>query len=145
MPKFLLQYEGAVLKEIPITKADITVGRKPDNDIVIDNPTVSGHHCKITMVGDTFFVEDLNSSNGVFLNAKKIMKSGLKNNDVIGVAKHALKFVDERFPQESTIPPPPSAPSAPPSPPRPVREMPSSPSAPPSCRGPFSGVGVGDA
>jgi pSer/pThr/pTyr-binding forkhead associated (FHA) protein len=96
MPKFLLQYEGAVIKEIPITKADTTVGRKPGNDIVIDNPTVSGHHCKITLAGDTFFVEDLNSSNGVFLNAKKIMKSGLKNNDVIGIAKHALKFIDER-------------------------------------------------
>src|SRR5215471_1817630 len=104
MPKFLLQYEGAVIKEIPITKGEITVGRKPDNDIVIDNPTVSGHHCKITLVGDTFFVEDLNSSNGVFLNAKKIMKSGLKHNDVIGIAKHALKFVDERAPD--LTPPP---------------------------------------
>lgn len=104
MPKFLLQYEGAVIKEIPITKEDITVGRKPDNDIVIDNPTISGHHCKITQVGDNFYVEDLNSSNGVFVNAKKIMKSGLKNNDVIGVAKHVLKFIDERV-QESTPPP----------------------------------------
>ena len=107
MPKFLLQYEGAVLKEIPITKSDITVGRKPDNDIVIDNPTVSGHHCRITVVEDTFIVEDLNSSNGVFLNAKKIMKSGLKNNDVIGIAKHALKFIDERAPKESPPPPAP--------------------------------------
>jgi pSer/pThr/pTyr-binding forkhead associated (FHA) protein len=96
MPKFVLQYEGAVIKEIPITKADTTVGRKADNDIVIDNPTVSGHHCKISLVGEEFFVEDLNSSNGVFLNAKKIMKSGLRNNDVIGIAKHALKFIDER-------------------------------------------------
>jgi FHA domain len=96
MPKLLLQYGGAVLKEIPITKEEITVGRRPDNDIVIDNPTVSGHHCKITLSGDSFFVEDLNSSNGVFVNAKKVMKSGLKDNDVIGIAKHALKFIDER-------------------------------------------------
>ena len=96
MPKFLLQYEGAVIKEIPDTKGEYTVGRKPDNDIVIDNPVVSSHHCKITQVGDTFFVEDLNSTNGVFLNAKKTIKSGLKHNDVIGIAKHALKFVDDR-------------------------------------------------
>ena len=96
MPKFLFQFEGAVIKEIPVTKGEITVGRKPDNDIVIDNPAVSGHHCKIVLVGDTFFVEDLNSTNGVFLNAKKIMKSGLKNDDVIGIAKHALKFIDDR-------------------------------------------------
>src|SRR5579863_5507498 len=105
MPKFLLQYEGAVIKEIPITKADITVGRLPDNDIVIDNPAVSGHHCKITLVADTFFVEDLNSSNGVFVNAKKTLKSGLKNNDVIGIAKHALKFIDDRPEAHATISP----------------------------------------
>jgi pSer/pThr/pTyr-binding forkhead associated (FHA) protein len=100
MPKFLLQFEGAVIKEIP-AKDEITVGRKPDNDVVIDNPAVSGHHCKIVRSGDGFFVEDLNSTNGVFLNAKKIVKSGLQNNDVIGIAKHALKFIDDR-PQEHT-------------------------------------------
>src|SRR5262245_49799096 len=104
MPKFLLQFEGAVIKEIP-TKGEITVGRKPDNDVVIDNPAVSGHHCRIVRDGDTFFVEDLRSTNGVFLNAKKVEKSGLQNNDVIGIAKHALKFVDER-PQTPFIPSP---------------------------------------
>src|SRR5438876_12276472 len=102
MPKLLLQYQGAVIKEIPITGSEVTVGRLPDNDIVIDNPAVSSHHCKITLMGDTFFVEDLNSSNGVFLNAKKTMKAGLKNNDVIGIVKHALKFVDDR--PAATIP-----------------------------------------
>ncbi len=96
MPKLLLQFGGAVIKEIPITKEEMTVGRRPDNDIVIDNPTVSGRHCKITLSGDGYFVEDLNSSNGVFVNAKKILKSGLRDNDVIGIAKHALKFVDDR-------------------------------------------------
>jgi pSer/pThr/pTyr-binding forkhead associated (FHA) protein len=102
MPKFLFQYEGAVIREIPVTKGEITVGRKPDNDIVIDNAAVSGHHCKISLVGDTFFVEDLNSTNGVFLNAKKTMKSGLKNNDVIAIGKHALKFIDDRT-QSNTV------------------------------------------
>src|SRR4051812_32776116 len=101
MPKFLFQYEGAVIKEIPVTKGEYTVGRKPDNDIVIDNSAVSGHHCKIMQVGDSFFIEDLNSTNGVFLNAKKTMKSGIRNNDIIGIGKHALKFVDDR-PQAAT-------------------------------------------
>jgi pSer/pThr/pTyr-binding forkhead associated (FHA) protein len=95
MPKFLLQLQGAIIKEIPVEKAEYIVGRLPDNDIVIDHPAVSGHHCKITLVGDTFFIEDLNSSNGVFLNAKKTLKSGLKNNDVIGIVKHTLKFIDD--------------------------------------------------
>ena len=96
MPKFLLQFQGAVIREFPVTKESLTVGRKAENDIVIDNPAVSGQHCKITLVGDTFFVEDLNSTNGIFLNEKKVMKSGLKNNDIIGIVKHALKFIDDR-------------------------------------------------
>jgi pSer/pThr/pTyr-binding forkhead associated (FHA) protein len=108
MPKLLLQFGGAVIKEIPITKHELTVGRRPDNDIVIDNPTVSGHHCKITMMGDLFFVEDLNSSNGVFVNAQKVDRLGLKNNDVISIAKHALKFIDERQQQEPVLEPAPA-------------------------------------
>lgn len=95
MPKFLLHKQGEIIKEIPVSKAEYTVGRLPDNDIVIDHPAVSGHHCKITLVEDTFFIEDLKSSNGVFLNAKKTFKSGLKNNDVIGIVKHTLKFIDD--------------------------------------------------
>ncbi len=110
MPKFLLQFQGAVIKEIPITKPEMTVGRTPDNDIVIDNPAVSSHHCKISQINDTYFVEDLNSTNGVFVNASKTMKAGLKDNDVIGIVKHALKFVDDR-PKEATLPP--QAPAAP--------------------------------
>jgi pSer/pThr/pTyr-binding forkhead associated (FHA) protein len=113
MPKLLLQFGGAVIKEIPITKHELTVGRRPDNDIVIDNPTVSGHHCKITMMGDLFFVEDQNSSNGVFVNAQKVDRLGLKNNDVISIAKHALKFIDERQPQEPVHEPLPASNSNP--------------------------------
>ena len=96
MPKLLLKFNAAVIKEIPIEKDTLSVGRKPDNDVVIDNPAVSGHHCKITLAGDTFFVEDLNSTNGVFVNGKKVMKSGLKHNDVVGIVKHALVFIDDR-------------------------------------------------
>jgi pSer/pThr/pTyr-binding forkhead associated (FHA) protein len=107
MPKFLLQFQGAVLREIP-AKDEITIGRKPDNDIVIDNPAVSAYHCKITPVGPAFFVEDLNSTNGVYVNAKKIERAALQNNDVIGIAKHAIQFIDER-PQQTggTMPVPP--------------------------------------
>src|SRR5271165_5170299 len=96
MPKLVLKFNAAILKEYDIEKTSIAVGRKPDNDIVIDNPAVSGHHCRITLAGDTFFVEDLNSTNGVFVNGKKVMKAGLKDNDVVGVVKHALVFLDDR-------------------------------------------------
>jgi predicted component of type VI protein secretion system len=106
MVKLQLQFQGAVIKEYPFTKSEMTVGRLSDNDIVIDYPAVSGHHCKLSLVGDGYFVEDLGSTNGVFVNANKTLKAGLKNNDVIGIVKHAIKFIDERAPKkEATIPP----------------------------------------
>ena len=109
MVKLQLQFQGAVIKEYTFTKSEMTVGRLPDNDIVIDYPAVSGHHCKLTLVADSYFVEDLGSTNGVFVNANKTLKSGLKNNDVIGIVKHAIKFIDERQKQATTPPPVPPA------------------------------------
>jgi len=95
MPKFLLQYQGALIRETPANET-VTVGRKPDNDIIIDNPAVSNHHCKITFTANTFFIEDLHSSNGLFLNGKRITQSQLQDKDVIVVGKHALQFIDDR-------------------------------------------------
>lgn len=95
MPKLLLKFNAAVIKEIAVDKPALSVGRKADNDIVIDNPAVSGHHCKILMKGDTYYVEDLESTNGTFVNEKRIMKAGLHDSDVIGVARHTLVFVEE--------------------------------------------------
>lgn len=94
MPKLLLKFNAAVIKEITVDKPSISVGRKPDNDIVIDNPAISGHHCKISLEGGTYYVEDLDSTNGTFVNEKRVKKSGLHHNDVVGVAKHALVFLD---------------------------------------------------
>jgi len=95
MPKLLLKFNAAVIKEIPFDKNSLAVGRKSDNDIVIDNPAVSGHHCRISVQGGTYFVEDLDSTNGTFVNGKRIKKSGLHHNDVVGVAKHALVFLED--------------------------------------------------
>ncbi len=107
MPKLLLKFNAAVIKEIPFDKDALTVGRKADNDIVIDNPAISGHHCRISVQGGTYFVEDLESTNGTFVNEKRIKKSGLHNNDVVGVAKHAIVFLEDAPPEP---PPPPPAP-----------------------------------
>lgn len=96
MPKLILKFETAVIKEIPISSSVVTVGRKSDNDVVIDHPAVSGHHCKVMLQGDTYFVEDLNSTNGTLMNGKKIIKAGLHNQDTIAIAKHSLVFVDDR-------------------------------------------------
>lgn len=107
MPKLLLKFNAAVIKEIPFDKPELTVGRKDDNDIVIDNPAISGHHCKVTLQGGTYMVEDLDSTNGTYVNEKRIKKSGLHHNDVVGLAKHALVFIEDA-PKEAAPPPPPA-------------------------------------
>ncbi len=96
MPKLLLKFETAVIKEIPVEKKAITVGRKSDNDIVLDNQAVSGYHCRISSSGNTFFVEDLASTNGTRVNGKKIIKAGLHHNDVVEIIKYSLVFINER-------------------------------------------------
>lgn len=102
MPKLLLKFNAAVIKEIPFEeKGSVSVGRKPDNDVVIDNPAISGHHCKISLEGGTYYVEDLESTNGTYVNQKRIKKSGLKHNDVVGLAKHALVFLEDNPPPEA--------------------------------------------
>jgi len=99
-PKLLLKFETAVLKEIPIQedKTVISIGRKDDNDIVIDNPAVSSHHCRIVKQGDSYVVEDLNSTNGTFIEGKKILKAELKNKLQFDVVKHSIVFINEDEP-----------------------------------------------
>lgn len=108
MPKLLLKFNAAVIKEINVSKDVLTVGRKPDNDIAIDNPAISGHHCRISLEGGTYYVEDLESTNGTFVNEKRIKKSGLHNNDVVGVAKHALVFMEDAPPAPTPAEPHPA-------------------------------------
>jgi len=107
VPKLLLKFHAAVIKEIPIEKTPVTIGRKPDNDIVIDNMAVSSHHARIVMQGDTYMVEDLQSTNGTFLNEKRILSSALQNNDTILLGQHSLQFVN---PQPVKPPEPPAEP-----------------------------------
>jgi pSer/pThr/pTyr-binding forkhead associated (FHA) protein len=93
MTKIILKFKDAVLKEFPVEKELITIGRKPDNDISIDNLAVSGHHARIFKAGDWFLIEDLDSLNGTFVNGKMIQESPLKNGDEVLIGKHVLKFV----------------------------------------------------
>lgn len=133
MPKIILKFEAAVLKELPMLSSSLTIGRKPDNDLIIDHPAISGHHARISFQGDTYFVEDLNSTNGTLVNDKKIIKAGLHNNDIVTLAKHTLIFVDEKPApakvSESVVPRA-AAPAVPPAPPAQISGTPSSP--PPS-------------
>jgi pSer/pThr/pTyr-binding forkhead associated (FHA) protein len=98
MAKILLKFNAAVIKEYPFTKNELTIGRKPDNDIVIDNPAVSGHHARIVRQGNDYLLEDLNSTNGTFLHDRKILKANVHHKDEVGIAKHSLVFVNEEEP-----------------------------------------------
>jgi pSer/pThr/pTyr-binding forkhead associated (FHA) protein len=90
MAKVLLKYKEAVVKEIDLDKEITTIGRKQDNDIVIDNQAVSGHHALIKTAGDALVIEDLSSLNGTYLNSQKISKAELFNGDVILIGVHTL-------------------------------------------------------
>ncbi len=94
MARLALTQNGAVVKEFPLNKERITVGRKANNDIQLDDPTVSGNHA-VFLVLQNVYVEDMNSTNGVLLNGKKVAKRQLNHGDVVNIGRHELKFIDD--------------------------------------------------
>jgi len=95
MAKLILSMDGLVLKEINLTKERTTIGRKPHNDIQIDNLAVSGEHAVIVTILEDSFLEDLGSTNGTVVNGQPIKKHFLQNNDIIELGKYKLKYVAE--------------------------------------------------
>lgn len=95
MAKLILTMGDRVVGEYALNKECLTIGRKPDNDIQIDNLAVSGHHAQIITILNDSFLEDLNSTNGTFVNSKSIKKHALSDGDVIAIGKHQLKYVNE--------------------------------------------------
>jgi pSer/pThr/pTyr-binding forkhead associated (FHA) protein len=95
MAKLILSFENTVLKTVKLDKERVTIGRRPDNDIQVDNLGVSGQHAVVTTLLNDSVIEDLNSTNGTLVNGQPITKHLLQDNDVIEVGKHKLKFVVE--------------------------------------------------
>lgn len=95
MAKLVLSLNGVVQGEYPLNKERIALGRKPDNDIQVDNLAVSGKHALIITILDDSFLEDLGSTNGTYVNGKLIKKHALRDGDVVGIGKHELKYVNE--------------------------------------------------
>jgi pSer/pThr/pTyr-binding forkhead associated (FHA) protein len=95
MARLVLSLDGQVMAEYNMNKERYTIGRLPDNDIRIDNSAVSGHHSLIINILNDSFLEDLNSTNGTYVNGKLIKKHALQHGDVITVGHHQLRFVED--------------------------------------------------
>jgi pSer/pThr/pTyr-binding forkhead associated (FHA) protein len=95
MAKLVLSLNGAVQGEFELDQERFTIGRKPENDIQIDNLAVSGKHSMIITILDDSFLEDLGSTNGTYVNGKLVKKHALKDGDVIAIGKHELKYANE--------------------------------------------------
>lgn len=169
MAKLILSLEGSMIREIPLDKERIMIGRKPSNEIQIENLAVSGEHaCIVTILNDSF-LEDMGSTNGTLVNGNPIKKHILQNNDVIEIGKYKLKYIAEapaaghgnedfektmilRAPPKAAAAPapakpvneaaPPPKPSTPPPTPRPVppAAKPATPSTPPAAAAPAAPV-----
>lgn len=95
MAKLILSMDGLVLKEIPLVNERTTIGRKPHNDIQIDNLAISGEHAVVITLMNDSFLEDLDSTNGTFVNGQPVKKHFLQDNDVIELGKYRLKYLAE--------------------------------------------------
>jgi pSer/pThr/pTyr-binding forkhead associated (FHA) protein len=92
MGKLIVSLEGVVIKEVQLTKDKTTLGRRPYNDVVIDNLAVSGEHAVLQIVGNDTFIEDLNSTNGTYINGKAVKKQLLAHNDTVEIGKYKIKY-----------------------------------------------------
>ena len=125
MGKLVVSLDGVVIKEVQITKDKTTLGRRPYNDMVIDNLAVSGEHAVLQMVGNDVFIEDLNSTNGTYINGKAVKKQLLAHNDTVEIGKYKIKYLTDdnadyektmiMRPSAATAPPPAFSPTRPPS------------------------------
>ncbi|WP_157265454.1 FHA domain-containing protein [Azohydromonas aeria] len=93
MGKLVVSLDGVVIKQVELTKDKTTLGRRPYNDIVIDNLAVSGEHAVLQTAGDLVFIEDLNSTNGTYINGRAIRRQQLAHNDTVEIGKYKLRYL----------------------------------------------------
>lgn len=90
--KLLLSFQGVLIREYPVDRPTLTIGRHQENDIVIDHMGVSGRHAQVTLEGPSVILTDLQSTNGTFVNGRRVERSELRPNDWITIGKHILTF-----------------------------------------------------
>ena len=95
MPKMVVAIDGVVIKEVPLTQERTTVGRRPYNDVVIDNLAVSGEHAVFVLSGDDVLLHDLGSTNGSYVNGKPVKQQTLRNGDLVEMGKYKIRFLQD--------------------------------------------------
>ena len=101
MSHLVVTLEDKLVGEFPISKEKMTIGRKPDNDICINNLAISSYHTQIITVLDSSFLEDLNSTNGTYVNARLVKKHALEDGDLIDVGNYRIRYVGNE-PQQAS-------------------------------------------
>jgi ribosome-associated protein YbcJ (S4-like RNA binding protein) len=101
MTKLIIKFNNDVVDHIDLKQGDMKIGRKPGSDIFLDNLSVSGEHANIFTIGEDSFLQDLSSTNGTFVNNKRITKHHLHNGDTVTIGKHTLIYVTEHAPPQS--------------------------------------------
>ncbi len=96
MPKLVLKFENAILQEVPVNAKEVSIGRSPDNALVIDNPAVSHYHARVFNEEGRMMLEDFGSLNGTFVNGQRVKMVTLKPGDSVGIGKHTIVVSDSR-------------------------------------------------
>ena len=94
MAKLVLKFENAILKEVSVGQSEVSIGRSPENSIVIDNPAVSNHHARVFYEEGRLMLQDFGSLNGTFVNGQRVKMAQLKSTDSIAIGKHTLYVAD---------------------------------------------------
>jgi general secretion pathway protein A len=97
--RILLASEGKTVGERELKPGRLVIGRTPDNDLQIDSKFISRHHCQIVTQQDSCLIEDLNSTNGIFVQSKRVRRHNLNDGDVVQVGQHEIMYIDERSPR----------------------------------------------
>src|SRR6267154_77511 len=97
--RILLASEGKTVMERELKPGRLVIGRTPDNDLQIDSEFISRHHCQIVTQADSCLIEDLNSTNGSYVQSKRVRRYNLNDGDVVQVGQHEIMYIDERSPR----------------------------------------------
>jgi pSer/pThr/pTyr-binding forkhead associated (FHA) protein len=113
MSKLVLKFENSVLKELSVGEKEVSIGRSPDNGLVIDNPAVSHYHARVFNEEGRLMLEDFGSMNGTFVNGQRVKMVTLRPGDSVGIGKHTIVVTDSREVRAATLDHDPSKPAAP--------------------------------